>query len=401
MLRLRKSALGAVALSIAIASGARAAPLQQRLGFTAAGDRNSVSGEVIYDLGLPLVTCLSNLCNYVQDGGHQITIADYQLGIELNDCRLVQQTTPEKIETTLVCAEGRYVYFFTAANPLGVASGRLAYLGPSTVTSGQRTSPEGKVALAPAVFESTAAIWSGTWDPARAYVEGDMVSFEGGLWVALDLATVKPGEDAAIWQKVSSFGGAAGARGPRGVAGPQGPQGVPGPPGPAGNGGGSIDAEQLASLQGAIAKLREQSANHDGAIAALQAQVRALTEENAALRADLKLVADASFAGLELDAIAQRFVERMDGQGKDPAQALEAASRELGIASGAESDAWLTHDPAAYASAVRTLHAQLAIANAAQQRAIARGDLLQAGAWQEKLDDLNARLQSLESIEPH
>ncbi len=354
-----KVALGAAALAIALgAQGVLAAPLQQRISFAAAGDPNGVSGQVVYDLGLQLVTCLGNLCNFVQDGGHQITIADYQLGIELNDCRAAQQISPEKIETTLVCAEGRYVYFFAAANPLGVASGRLAYLGPNTVTGGQRTTPEGKIGLAPSVLETTAAIWAGGWDASRAYVEGDLVSFQGALWVALDLATVKPGEDGSIWQKVSSAG--QGPRGPRGPAGAPGPAGPPGPPGA-----GGVDAEPLASLQGALAKLQEESASHGAQLAALQAQARALGDENAALRSELKQVAETSF----------------------------------GLATVAENDARLTQDPASYAAAVRALEAQLALAGAAQERALARGELAEASEWQSQLDDLSARLRSLRAAQ--
>jgi len=221
----------------------------------------------------------------------------------------------------------------------------------------------------------------GEWSPLVAYSSADMVIHNGTTWVAIVDSTIAPPGSDFSWVKV----GAAGARGATGARGAAGPRGAIGPAGPAG----VVDVTELNDIQETLAALSRQ-------VSSLNAQVAKLTSQNAALQADLQLATKVAFGNLEVSQVAEIYLARLDGQGLEPAQTLNAVSAQLGIRIHADQDALLTQDDAQCPAAVHSLEQQLAVGTAALNGALAHGDRAQALEWQSVLDGLNTRLAQVQ-----
>lgn len=101
------------------------------------------------------------------------------------------------------------------------------------------TGPTGPSGSAGQATEVAAQVWRGEWNKSTDYQAGQIVWYQGDVFIALeDNFALTPGDyDIEVrnpWYLLSGVPGPQGAAGPAGPAGPVGPQGEPGPAGLAG-----------------------------------------------------------------------------------------------------------------------------------------------------------------------
>lgn len=77
-------------------------------------------------------------------------------------------------------------------------------------------------------------VWLGTWSSGTTYVQGNGVTNDGTLYIAIAETTNNEPPNATYWVAFSGAEGPEGPIGPQGVIGPQGPQGSIGPTGATG-----------------------------------------------------------------------------------------------------------------------------------------------------------------------
>jgi hypothetical protein len=99
-------------------------------------------------------------------------------------------------------------------------------------------------------------IWNNAWDSITVFHANDVVTRNGGAWLALhdNLASDPAEPGSADWIALSSGGGTQGPAGPAGPAGPTGPTGATGPAGATGASGatGATGATGAVGPQGPI-----------------------------------------------------------------------------------------------------------------------------------------------------
>jgi hypothetical protein len=188
------------------------------------------------------------LRSVTEDAGTEFLLFDApppELQVQSASADVVVLDAPGETVVQLDTGETDFV-IITAGGPAGPRGekgdqGDQGEVGPQGATGPEGpTGPQGPTGpTGPAGADGSTTFinaFRGEHDPDTAYLRGDMVTYQGSTFIALEGSTGVTPVEGITWSTVASVGaqGPTGAQGPQGIQGQTGPQGDQGPVGPEG-----------------------------------------------------------------------------------------------------------------------------------------------------------------------
>jgi hypothetical protein len=260
--------------------------------------------------------------------------------------------------------------------------------------------------------------WFGKWNSDTIYNPDDVVTFNGGSYVATNITQGKQGTqimspdvDPLEWTQIGTTanivpqshtfslgvgfggggGGAPGPAGPAGAAGPAGPAGPQGPIGPMGPAG----PDGAAGAAGPVGPQGPAGVCDAATLAQIQSDISALKGQVNALHNDLFVAAAAGFAALEVPAAAENYVATMEAQSKDPIASIEAVAGDLGLSLASSTVNQISGSESEFNMLVHALQAKLSVATVALNNAEAAGNNGAIDHWTSVIADLNQQMAAV------